>query len=153
MSNSTYAKAYKEVLEIIKYFPEEEYNKIPKEKIAFYQNNMDQKYEFTINPTIDLSKQNISKEANAIIITLFQDYFAKEEEKEKVQEILELNEKKLEQEKREKYNPNNLFKNKSEIENIKQSTVQETALVEYKENFFTKFKNFILKLLHVYKEE
>ena len=28
MINSTYSKAYTEVLEIIKYFPEEEYNKI-----------------------------------------------------------------------------------------------------------------------------
>lgn len=35
MINSKYAKAYTEVLEIIKYFPQEEYDKIPKEKIAF----------------------------------------------------------------------------------------------------------------------
>ena len=32
MVNSTYAKAYTEVLEIIKYFSEEEYAKIPIEK-------------------------------------------------------------------------------------------------------------------------
>ena len=43
MINSMYAKAYTEVLEIIKYFPEEEYVKIPKEKIEFYKNNMDRK--------------------------------------------------------------------------------------------------------------
>ena len=36
MINSTYSRAYTEVLEIIKYFPEEEYSKIPKEKIEFY---------------------------------------------------------------------------------------------------------------------
>ena len=30
--------------EIIKYFPEEEYAKIPKEKIEFYKNNMDKDY-------------------------------------------------------------------------------------------------------------
>ena len=149
MNNSAYAKAYKEVLEIIKYFPEEEYNKISKEKIAFYQSNMDQEYEFTINPTIDLAEQNISKEANAIIISLFQDYFATEEQKETIKEILDLNEKKLEQERREKYNPDNLFKNQNEMESVKQSTVEETALVEYKENFFIRFKNFIMKLLHI----
>ena len=33
--NNKYAKAYKEVLEIIKFFPEQEYNKIPKEKLNF----------------------------------------------------------------------------------------------------------------------
>ena len=152
MVNNKYTKAYKEVLEIIKYFPEEEYNKIPKEKIEFYENNMDREYGFTINPGIDLSEQNISKEANAIIVSLYQDYFATEEQKQKIKEILELNEKKAEQEKREKYNPNDLFKSNNKNnnnKNIVQTNVQETGLVEYKDNFFTKFKNFILKLLHI----
>ena len=81
---NNYAKAYKEVLEIIQYFPEEEYNKIPKEKIEFYKNNMDKEHEFILNPEIDLSEQNILKETYTIIITLFQDYFAKEKQKEKI---------------------------------------------------------------------
>ena len=61
MINHAYAKAYKEVMEIIKYFPQEEFDKIPKEKVEFYKNNMDKNYVFTINPKIDLSNQNISK--------------------------------------------------------------------------------------------
>ena len=96
-----------------------------------------------------LTEQNISKEANAIIVTLFQDYFATEEQKEKIKEILELNEKKSEQEKREKYNPDDLFKNNKTIETKQKDDIQETALVEYKENFFIKFKNFIMKILHL----
>ena len=151
MTNNRYAKAYKEVLEIIKYFPKEEYNKIPKEKIEFYKENMDKDYEFTINPDADLAEQNISKEANAIIVSLYQDYFATEEQKQKIKEILELNEKKAEQERREKYNPNDIFKDKvkqaKNEENDKQA--ENTSLVEYKESFFTRFKNFILKILHI----
>ena len=42
---------------------------------------MDKNYEFTINPEIDLSKQNISKEANAIIVKLFQDYLRQKNKK------------------------------------------------------------------------
>lgn len=145
MINSKYAKAYTEVLEIIKYFPEEDYNKIPKKKIEFYKENMDKNYDFTINPDIDLSEQNLSPEANAIIVTLYRDYFASEEQKQKIKEILELNEKKAEQEKREIYNPDNLFINN----NRQKNNVQEKALVEYEENFFIKFKNFIMKLLHL----
>lgn len=114
MINSTYAKAYTEVLEIIKHFPEEEYAKIPVEKIEFYKNNMDKDYIFTINPEIDLDKQNISKEAKAIIVNLFRDYYATEEQKVKIKEILDLNQKKEEQEKREKYNPDYIFNNKIE---------------------------------------
>lgn len=151
MANNIYAKAYKEVLEIIKFFPEKEYNKIPKEKIEYYKNNMDKNYEFIIDPQKDLSEQNISKEANAIIISLYQDYFATEEQKQKIKEILELNEKKVELERREKYNPEDIFKNRiKQVEDEEDNKQTEsTALVEYKENFFTRFKNFILKLLHI----
>ena len=148
---NNYKKAYKEVLEILRYFPDEEYNKIPKDKIEFFKQNMDKEYEFTINPQIDLSQQNISKEANAIIVSLYQDYFATEEQKVKINEILELNERKAEQEKREKYNPDDIFKNKAiqKVEGKEPETNVNVALIEYKETFFTKFKNFIFKLLHM----
>ena len=152
--NSIYAKAYKEVLEIIKYFSKEEYDKIPKEKIKFYEKNMDKDYNFSIDPEIDLSKQNISPEANAIIINLFTDYFANEEQKTKIKEILEINQQKEEQTKREKYNPDDLFKNKHkesiiEVNDKNLENDTNTALVEYKESFFTRFKNFILRILHI----
>ncbi len=153
-TSNIYAKAYKEVLEIIKYFPKEEFNKIPKEKTEFFKQNMDQNYKFSINPQIDLSKQNISKEANAIIVNLYQDYFATEEEKAKINKILELNELKAEQEKRKKYNIEDIFKNKR-FEKIEEETVENTesiTLVENKETFFKKFKKFIFKLLHISKE-
>jgi len=155
MINKIYAKAYTEVLEIIKHFPEEEYAKIPKEKIDFYKNNMDKDYIFTINPEIDLSEQNISSEANAIIVNIFRDYFATEEQKIKIKEILDLNQKKEEQEKREKYNPDNIFKKVDKSENanveIPDNKTTNTALIEYKYSFFTRFKNFIFKILHINK--
>ena len=102
MINNTYAKAYVEVLEILKYFPKKDFMKIPTKKIEFYKKNIDKNYIFTINPKVDLSKQNISKEANAIIVNLYSDYFASDEQKVKIQEILELNQRKAEQEKQKK---------------------------------------------------
>lgn len=149
-----YAKAYKEILEIIKCFPFEEYNRIPKEKIKFFEENMDKNYNFTINPNIDLSEQNISKETKALIVILYEDYFATEGQKEKIKEILELNQKNAEQEKREKYPPNDIFKDQKEgMKNKEQENfgknIQKVSLVEYKETFFAKFKNFIIKLLHI----
>ena len=139
MINNTYAKAYTEILEIIKHFSEEDYSKIPEEKIEFYKKNMDVNYKFTINPEIDLSEQNISKEANAIIVNLFREYFATEEQKKKISEILKLNQLKLEREKREKYNPVDIFKNKT----------TDIALIDKKYSFFNKLKNFVFKLLHL----
>ena len=141
MFEKKYARAYTEVLEIISYFPREEYLKIPKERIQFYKSNMDPNYSFKINPLIDLSCQNISCEANAIIITLFRDYFANEEQKIKIKERLQLNQNKKEEEKRKIYNPEDLFKQRKQIEeNIK--------LTEYKENLFARLKKYIFSLLY-----
>ena len=113
---------------------------------------MDKDYKFIIDPRIDLSKQNVSKEASAIIVTIFKDYFASEEQKKKLEEIIELNEKKSEIIKREKFNPDDLFKSKNSskiVNESNQNNIEVTALTEYKENFFTKVKNFILQLLHL----
>ena len=150
MINNAYAKAYTEVLEIIKYFPEEEYIKIPVEKIEFYKNNMDKDYNFKINPEIDLSEQNISPETNAIIINLFTNYYATEEQKVKIKNILDINQRKEEQEKREKYNPDNIFKNRNEENKKEENIVQnEVALVEYKESIFRRFINKIKNIFHI----
>lgn len=153
MINLKYSQAYKEVLEIIKYFPKEEYNKIPIEKIEFYEKNMDRNYEFSINPEIGLDKQKISKEAKAIIVNLYKNYLATEAQKKIIDEILELNEQKLEKQKLEKYNPDDIFKKTSsnpESSNVNvPGNKSDTSLIEYKESFFTRFKNFIFKILHI----
>ena len=143
---SAYKKAYTEVIEIIKYFPKEEYDKIPLEKINYYKENMDKNYNFQIDPNIELEKQNISKEANAILVTLFNDYFATDRQKEVLNNLLKQNQQKLEIRKYEEYNSNNLFM-QSTIKQQNTETLQEnqkeTSLVEIKESFFTKFINFI----------
>lgn len=69
-----------------------EYKKIPKEKIRFYEENKDKKYIFVLNPKLSLAEQNISKEANAIIVEIFRKYFATEKQKIVINEILKLNE-------------------------------------------------------------
>lgn len=144
MTNN-YARACTEVLELLKYLSKEEYSKIPPEKINFFKKYMDTDYSFSINPNIDLSKQNLSIEANSIIVILFRDYFATDYQKIKIKEILKLNQEKLELEKKEKYNSDNIFEKKIKKEN----KINNTQLVEYKQSFFVKFKNFIMKLLHI----
>lgn len=105
-----YKRAYTEVLEILNHFSEEEYCKIPKEKIDFYKENMDKDYIYSINPKLELSKQYISKEANAILISLFRDYFATEKQKKVLKNLLNQNQERLEQAKRERYSADNIFK-------------------------------------------
>ena len=71
MKDNLYAKACTEVLEILSHFSEEDFSKIPSDKIEFFEKNKDKDYEYKIDPEIDLSKQYISDEANAIIVGLY----------------------------------------------------------------------------------
>ena len=142
---NTYSKAYTEVLEILGQFSIEEYSKIPKEKIDFYKNNMDKDYIYKINPEIDLSQQYISKEANAILISLFRDYFATENQRKTLSNLLNQNQVKLEETKREKYNSNNLFKKNKD--NVINEVKEEKSLVEIKEEkWFKKIFYFFKRL-------
>lgn len=142
--NNLYAKAYTEVLEIINHFSEDEYKKIPKEKIDFYEKHKDRKYDFKINPNIDLAEQNISRKTNAILVSLFRDYFATAKQKEILKNLLQQNQEKLEKEKYLKYNPDNIF-NKSNS-NINDSK-DKVALVEIKnEVWYRKILNFFKRI-------
>lgn len=142
--NNLYAKAYTEVLEIINHFSEDEYKKIPKEKIDFYEKHKDRKYDFKINPNIDLAEQNISRKANAILVSLFRDYFATAKQKEILKNLLQQNQEKLEKEKYLKYNPDNIFnKSNSKINDSK----DKVALVEIKnEVWYRKILNFFKRI-------
>ena len=143
--NNTYSKAYTEVLEIINHFSEDEYKKIPKEKIDFYEKHKDREYDFKINSNIDLAEQNISRKANAILVSLFRDYFATAKQKEILKNLLQKNQEKLEKEKYLKYNPDNIF-NKSYDNNINDSK-DEVALVETKnEVWYRKIVNFFKRI-------
>ncbi len=134
---NTYTRAYTEVIEILSHFSREEYSKIPIEKIEFYKNNMDKEYDYKINPNVDLSEQNISKEANAILVSLFRDYFATEKQKSTLENLLRQNQLKEEKEKIEKYTPNNMFKDKSP--SIEMPQQENVSIVKYKESFVSKF--------------
>ncbi len=149
MDNIQYAKAYTEVIEIISHLPREEYLKIPKNQIKFYTENMDKEYIYKIDPEIELAKQNISKETNAILITIFRDYFATDKQKDMLNSLLKQNQDKVEKIKQEKYNYDEIFKdrkirNKEDEINKK----EDTSLIKYKESFFIRFKRFILHLLN-----
>lgn len=73
-------------------------------------------------------------------------YWCKDEnEKKRLKRVYAENERKYQDELREKYNPDNLFKNKQRVVEEK---FEETAMVEYKEDtFWIKIKRFLKGLL------
>lgn len=146
--DNKYAKAYTEILELIKYLPENEYNKIPSEKIDFYEKNKDKEYKFIFNPDKPIEEQITSRETNAIIIQLFRDYFASESQKEKLKELLKTNDKKYDEELREKYNPDVFAERRinDKTNNTPILNEEPKSLVEYKEPIIKRVINYIINI-------
>ena len=140
------ACAYKEIYEILRIFPQELVAKIPQEKIRFFYNNMDNRYEYNISKeTFD--GQTMLEETKAILTILFRDYWATPMQKEKILAYENLERNRQEEETKLKYNPDNLFKKKDKT-NYVEEHIEETAIVEYKESILkriiNKFKNLLM---------
>ncbi len=140
MITKEYAMAYTEVSEILKYVPDEDVNKIPKEKLEFYKSNMDNEYSYKLDMTKEFEEQEMSDITKAILANIFRDYWATPYQKEIIEEKEKYDLEKLEEEKREKYNPDNIFKNK-----LEETVVENTNLPAEikKETFFKKLISFI----------
>ena len=142
-------KAYAEVLEILRYIPVEDYNKIPTEIIENMQLNMDKEYKYKVTNFDNFQEQEMLKETETILAVLFRDYWATEEQRKRILEKEKDDLKLLEEEKRKIYNPDNIF-NKNRNTNVEiPGNNTNISLTEYKESFFTKLKEFILKIFHI----
>ena len=134
---TVYRQAFSEVLEVLKHTSKSIVEKIPEKFIAFLKDNKDNEY----IADIDFSKENweddVKQETQCILALIYRDYIVSPE-KRKVLIKEEYEERtRIENEIREKYNPNNIFKNKQE-----QKSVENTNLpVEIKEE--TLFKKLI----------
>ncbi len=84
-----YSKAYTEVLEILKYMPEEDVKKIPKSMIDTFEYYSDKSYEYHIAPDQDFSKLVITDETEAIIVNIFKDYWATPKQREAIQKKMD----------------------------------------------------------------
>lgn len=84
-----YSNACKEVVMLFDYFLDEnDLSKIPEKQIEHLKKNANQQYNFAIDESKELEEQEISKEAKAIIVSLYKKYFTTNEQKKKVDEII-----------------------------------------------------------------
>jgi len=134
-----YREAFSEVEQILNLMPTNLSNKIPTK----FKNIITIEKSKTYIPQISepFEECELKEETTIILAVIYRDFLCSKEE---LEELLERDKNKLlefEEALREKYNPDNLFKNKNNFsECIQDNTSTETAMVEYKE------KNFIQKL-------
>ena len=151
MVDSKYGIAYSEVLEILKHIPIEDYNKIPRNEIELFETYADKDFIFNYDSSKTLEEQNVSNITKGIIILLFRDYWATEIQRNKIVSKQNYDRVKLEEKKKEKYNPDNIFINnhKNSLVDIPENK-QEKSLVKiddikWYKKIWNRIKNFFKK--------
>lgn len=137
---------YIEVYSILNLLGEEYINKLPKSIYTIIENNITDKNQFKYKSLSDIKEDNILKDSINMIALLHLNYWCEsEKEKQELNLLFENNRIENENLKRQKYNPDDIFKNrKGQIEAVENSF----AIVEYKESIFEKIKNWFKRFLN-----
>lgn len=149
--NNINLEIYVDISVIISMMPAEMKSKISNSFINFIENNKSNNYVSNINPNIPLKEQNIRKETKEMLGIIYRDYLCNKEERINLlqEEKRELT--KLEDEKREIYNPDNIFKKNNLKDNNEEKSIKdEVSIVEYKESIIKRIITKIKNLFHIH---
>ena len=141
-------EVYSEVYSVLNMLGENYIKKLPTELFKIIREEKNNEYNPIYNGDVSLSEQKIDRKSLSMIALFHINYWCEtEDEKIELRKIFKENQQKHEKYLREKYNPDNLFKNKVQQYQVQENTVpNEVAMVEYKEGFFKKFLNKIKRL-------
>lgn len=148
MVTKEFAEASAEINEILKYMPKEEVEKIPSKLREFFKEVASKDYVTNINPDLPLDKQQIKEKTKDIIALIYRNYWCSEEERKELDQKLIENDRKFEEELREKYNPDNIFKNnatttKKEEPEIKEEKIEQSLVVQETEKWYQRFLDMV----------
>lgn len=133
-------RAFNEIVEILNYTDKDIVKKIPLNFRKFLFENRDKSYNPNINFNDAKWEDSVLDDTKALMGLIYRDYIVTKEERKKL--LLE-----EEQELKEKYNPDNLFKNNKEKQCIEKNiSNQNIAMLEYKEPLLKKIINKIKNL-------
>ena len=146
------SKAYTEVLLILSYMEQKYVDMIPKKLLELFNEEKDKNYQPNINPNISLAEQNLQRKTLALLAMLNLNYWCKDEsEKQEMLKMYAKNDKKIEAEMRERYNPDNLFKKREKVEQKDEAKEECTEIIEYKEQNI--FKRILDRIMLFFKKK
>ena len=149
MVNERYSLAISETLYYLKGIQQQDIDRIPNKFMSFLKDNCLKNYKCNFDYTRPLKELNISDEARGLIAMICLNFWCdNNEKKEMFKSHLTENELKYQEELKEKYNPNNLFKNIREKTNVK---MEYTEMIEYKKSKW--YKNIFSKILNIFRKQ
>ena len=138
-------KSLKETYEIIQNSENKIIEKIPSNFLKFIEDNMDKNYNPKINFDDENWKNKINNDTKAILALIYRDYIVDTEKRNKLIQEEKAQREIYEKELREKYNPDEIFKNKTVKEN---EVINNNQLIEVKEASW--YKKIIESILRIF---
>ena len=119
--------------------------------IDTFKTKMDKEYDFTVDVNKSFEEQDILEETKAIFANIFRDYWATPYQKERIEAKEKYDRQKLEEEKMKKYNPEDIFKKKQQINESKtvENYNENLPMEVKKDSFYIKIINFFKKFFHI----
>ena len=147
MREIEYSEAAVEVLDILNHTNKEDVARIPQSFIKFLTNISSKSYKVKFNHEQPINGLNLKKQTKELLGFIYITWWCDKEEREKYKKLIQESNIKNEEIK-EKYNVNDIFKNKKEKQEhkiIQNENVMKTSIAEYKkENIFKRVLNKIL---------
>lgn len=149
MIDEAYRNSFKEVYVIWENTESELLYKIPTNFINFIKDNMNNDYETNIDPSVDIDKQKLLNETEAILSLIYRSYWATDEERKEfeVQDQKDFIEN--EEKKKEEYPVKDIYQIFEERKNINKIAIDNNLMVIKKENFI---KRFFKKILNIFQK-
>lgn len=150
MIDEAYRNSFKEVYVIWENTESELLYKIPTNFINFIKDNMNNDYETNIDPSVDIDKQKLLNETEAILSLIYRSYWATDEEKKEfeIQDQKDFIEN--EEKKKKEYQGKDIYQIFEERKNINKITIDNNLMVIEKENFI---KRFFKKILNIFQKK
>lgn len=143
------SNTYEEVYEILSYMDKITVMKIPEEILNTIKKKRNVNFKTKIDKNDIFNEENISKETIDFLCWIDYKYWMDENRKIKIDQIKFDKIRKYEEEKREKYASDNLFKKQDQVKKTEEVMTNEVAMVEYEESIFKKFINKIKSIFKI----
>lgn len=146
MIDEVYRNSFKEVYEILENTENELLAKISTKFMNFIKENMNENYKTNIQQDVDIDKQPLLKETEAVLSLIYRSYWATDEEKREFAIKDQQRFIKEEEKKKEQYQGKDIYQLFEERKNINKITIDSNLMVIKKENFIKRFFNKILSI-------
>lgn len=144
--DQTYEEAVTEVLDILNHTKMEDVKKIPSKFIKYLKQHSSKTYIPNLDHTKKLKDMDLNPKTRALISLIYREYFCDENQKKEYDKKLVNAELEYQRELQEKYNINNIFKNKNQEITENNIMSNDMQFVEYRKSFFSKIINKLKKI-------